>query len=61
MPITNPRIRTLAELALKLANNDVARAIRLMSETSGLSLEAAMDAVDDVVMQRCEADREHQQ
>ena len=58
MPITDDRIRTLAQEALKLASGDVAVAIRLMSEMSGLSLELAFEAVDDVVMQAL-AKREH--
>jgi hypothetical protein len=43
----NERIRTLAELALRLANNDIARAIHILSELSGLSFEFAFEAVED--------------
>jgi hypothetical protein len=45
---TNARIRTLAELALTLSNNDIARAIRILSELSGLSFELAFEAVEDI-------------
>jgi hypothetical protein len=51
MPRTmNNRIRDLAERALALANNDIAAATRLLCEWSGLSLEFALMAVEEVVM-----------
>jgi hypothetical protein len=48
MPITNDRIPTLAQEALKLADYDIARAVRILSELSGLSFEASLEAIDNV-------------
>jgi hypothetical protein len=45
--ITNDRIRILAERALALAKNDATRAVRIMSELSGLSFEAAFEAIEE--------------
>jgi hypothetical protein len=51
MPNTiNNRIRELAARALALANNDIAAVARLLCEWSGLSLEFALMAVEEVVM-----------
>jgi len=47
MPITNARIRTLAERALTLSNNDIALAVRILSELTGLSFEMSFEAFED--------------
>jgi hypothetical protein len=48
MPTTNARIRKLAERALTLSNNDIARTARVLSELTGLSFELAFEAVEEV-------------
>jgi hypothetical protein len=42
----NNRINGLAELALSVTHNDVAAAVRLLCEWTGLSFEFAFEAVD---------------
>ena len=51
----SPRIRDLAENALAIANNDVAQAIYVLHETSGLSFEFCFEAVDWVITHSREA------
>jgi hypothetical protein len=48
MPIINTQIRNLAERALQLSNNDVARAVRILSTMTGLSFELAFEAIEAV-------------
>jgi hypothetical protein len=48
MPTINARIRALAERALALSNNDVARAIRILSELTGVSPEFAFEVIEEV-------------
>jgi hypothetical protein len=47
--ILHPRIRALAEQALATANNDPARAIRFLHDSSGLSWEMAFEAIDYII------------
>lgn len=58
MPTANDRIRTLAELAIKMTNRDVAAAARLLTEWSGLSVEFAIIALDELVMLEEPAERD---
>jgi hypothetical protein len=46
----NIRVRELAALALGMAHNDIAAAARLLSEWSGLSLDYAIVAIDELIM-----------
>lgn len=46
MSTHNDRNRQLAERALELANNDIALAVRILAELTGLGLDEAFDAVD---------------
>ena len=48
MPDTNARIYELAELALVVTHNDIARAVDLLCEWTGLSFEFAFEAIDAV-------------
>ncbi len=48
MPSTTKRIRTLAEQALALSNNDIVRAVETLRELTGLSFDAAFMAIEDV-------------
>jgi hypothetical protein len=45
----NNRIHGLAELALAVTHNDVAAAVKLLCEWTGLSFEFALELVDDIV------------
>ena len=46
----NDRIYELAKLAMSTTNNDIARAVTLLSEWTGLSAEFAFEAVDAVMI-----------
>jgi hypothetical protein len=46
MPIAKARIRALAVRALTLSNNDIARAVRILSEQTGISPEFALEAIE---------------
>jgi hypothetical protein len=48
MPTNNSRIRELAEQALAITNNDIARAVEILREWTGLSFEMAFEAIDNV-------------
>jgi hypothetical protein len=50
MPTINARIYELAELALSVTHNDVAGAVNLLCEWTGLSFEFAFEAIDAIVM-----------
>jgi hypothetical protein len=47
MSITNARIRALAERVLAVSNNDIARAVRILSELTDLSFELAFEAIEE--------------
>jgi hypothetical protein len=49
MPITNDRIYALAVQALALSNNDIARAVHILSELTGISPATAFEAIDHVL------------
>ena len=44
----NNRIHGLAELALSVTRNDVARAVNLLCEWTGLSAEFAFEAIAEI-------------
>jgi hypothetical protein len=44
----NTRIQELAENALAATNNDVAAAVRLLAEWTGLSFERALMAIEEI-------------
>jgi hypothetical protein len=46
--ITSNRIYVLAEQALAITNNDIARAVEILREWTGLSFEMAFEAIDNV-------------
>ena len=48
MPITNSRIRRLAEHALTQSGNDLVRAAEILRDRTGLSFELAFEAVDEI-------------
>ena len=48
MPITNSRIRRLAEHALTQSGNDLVRAAEILRDRTGLSFELAFEAVTEV-------------
>ena len=45
----NNRIHTLAAHALALSNSDIAHAVRILSEMTGLSFELAFEAIEAAV------------
>jgi hypothetical protein len=47
--LINNRIRELAEQALPITNNDIACAVEILCEWTGLSFEAAFEAIDHVM------------
>jgi hypothetical protein len=47
MPITNPRIRELAERAWQQANNNALTATKLLSLWTGLNFYSAFEAIND--------------
>jgi hypothetical protein len=49
MPITDNKIRNLAELALAITGNDIVRAVDVLREWTGAPFETALSAVDDIV------------